>query len=62
MKVLSDRLHQLKTDFASNPEDAMALLAVGQSKVGTTIDPIEHAAYAVVCSILLNLDETLSRQ
>ena len=62
MQVLSERLKQLQADFAANPDDAKSLLSVGQSPTDATIDPAEQAAYAVVCSILLNLDETLSKQ
>ncbi|MCA9136389.1 MAG: DUF1553 domain-containing protein, partial [Planctomycetales bacterium] len=62
LDVLASRVRQLMEDFAANPDDAKALLAVGESKTVGTFDPAEHAAYTVVCSILLNLDETLSKQ
>lgn len=61
MLVLSARIDSLRQDFAANPGDALELLAVGQSPRNEALDPAEHAAYSVVCSILLNLDETLSR-
>jgi hypothetical protein len=37
------------------------LLEVGESPLATALDPAEHAAYTVVCSILLNLDEVLCK-
>jgi hypothetical protein len=37
-------------------------LAVGDSARDEQLDVVEHAACTVVCSILLNLDETLSRE
>lgn len=66
LRVLRDRVNQLRADFTAHPQDAEALLSVGDSEtVGISdrgkIDRGEHAAYTVVCSILLNLDETLSK-
>ncbi|QDV84307.1 PSD1 and planctomycete cytochrome C domain-containing protein [Planctomycetes bacterium TBK1r] len=61
LTVLKNRVEQLRLDFDSNPEDALQLLSVGQSPRDPQLDPAEHAAYTVVCSILLNLDETLSK-
>jgi hypothetical protein len=40
----------------------VALLAVGESPRDTTLDPAEHATLATLCGLLLNLDETLSRE
>ena len=62
LNILSGRIDRLIADFAKNPDDATALLSVGQSERDATLDPHEHAAYALVCSILMNLDETLSKQ
>ena len=59
--LLSRRLELLQGDFANQVDDAEALLGVGASPRDPEMDVAEHAAYAVVCSILLNLDETLSR-
>lgn len=62
LDVLTSRVEQLKQDFAANPEDAIALLSVGESASDEQVDRAEHAAFTVACSILLNLDETLSKQ
>jgi hypothetical protein len=62
LNVLSNRLTKLETDFESDPDGAAKLLSVGQSPTNKNIDPAEHAAYTVICSILMNLDETLSKQ
>lgn len=59
--VLSRRVDLLRQDFLDNPDDALKLLSVGQAARNESLNPAEHAAYSVVCSILLNLDETLSR-
>ncbi|MFN5300468.1 MAG: DUF1553 domain-containing protein [Planctomycetaceae bacterium] len=50
------------THFQRNPGAAVALLAVGESPRDTTLDPAEHATLATLCGLLLNLDETLSRE
>jgi hypothetical protein len=62
VEVLSNRLAALRQDFADHPDEALDVLAVGESPRDESLDPAEHAAWTLVCSILLNLDETLSRQ
>ena len=47
--------------FQQAPEQATEFLAVGQSPRDSTIAPAEHAAWAVVAQMILNLDETLTR-
>ena len=60
-EILTNRLETLKADFDQHPEDAIALLSVGESRRNEDLVSAEHAAYAVVCSLILNLDETLTR-
>lgn len=48
--------------YRSSPEDAVAFLSQGQHPLNPKLDSPEHAAYAAVCSLILNLDETLSKQ
>lgn len=59
--VLSARLDSLQKDFKAHPEDALQLLSVGEASRNESLNPIEHAAWTLVCSILFNLDETLTR-
>ncbi|HEX3719336.1 MAG TPA: DUF1553 domain-containing protein [Verrucomicrobiae bacterium] len=49
------------TKYESNPADAKALLGVGESKVDTTVPPAKLAAWTLVASAVLNLDETLTK-
>ena len=47
--------------FKANPERAVAYLnGGGVRKPNPEIDPPELAAYAAVCSLILNLDESIS--
>ena len=55
--VYRDALAQYQAD----PASAKALLGVGESGRDETLDSAEHAAWTVVASLLLNLDETLTR-
>jgi len=58
-------VHRIKaallTYYRSKPEDARALIAVGESKPDPALDPSDLAAWTMVCNQLLNLDETLNK-
>ena len=62
LKILSNRLKQLVKEYQANPEQGKALLEIGQAKRDEKIDAAEHAAYTMICTIILNLDEALTRQ
>ncbi|HUG70338.1 MAG TPA: PSD1 and planctomycete cytochrome C domain-containing protein [Pirellulaceae bacterium] len=47
--------------FRGHPEAAARLLAVGQSPRNQDLDVSQHAAYTSVARLLLNLDETLTK-
>jgi hypothetical protein len=47
--------------FLERPQAAEAFLSVGESPRNVSLDPGELAAYATVGSVLLNLDETITR-
>ncbi|MBB75154.1 MAG: chromosome segregation protein [Planctomycetaceae bacterium] len=59
--ILLTRLNQLKSQYAADPDEARQLLAVGDSPRDEKLDPIEHAAYTGLCSLILNLDEALTK-
>ena len=60
-RILLTRLKQLRSQYDSDPGEARQLLSVGDSPRDENIDAIEHAAYTGICSLLLNLDEALTR-
>ena len=55
---LNRRLAQYRADVAS----AEKLLSAGESPVDKTIDKAELAAYTTAASVILNLDEVITRQ
>jgi hypothetical protein len=58
---LAEALAEFRRRFGAAPEDAQALLAVGEAPAGYDGDPAELAAWTLVASALLALDETLTR-
>jgi Protein of unknown function (DUF1553)/Protein of unknown function (DUF1549)/Concanavalin A-like lectin/glucanases superfamily/Planctomycete cytochrome C len=59
--VVNDLLAAARERFKAQPDAANKLLTVGSSKVDTTIEAGEMAAWTSVASIILNLDETISK-
>ncbi|HIF40454.1 MAG TPA: DUF1553 domain-containing protein [Planctomycetes bacterium] len=48
--------------FQADKDAALALLGMGESGRDETLDPAEHATWTVLASMILNLDETLTRE
>ena len=61
-QTLVGSLDKLKKAYAAAPAEAAKLLAVGALLRDAKLDPIEHAAYTALCTLILNLDESLTRQ
>lgn len=53
-------LQSMRAEYGKRPDDAKKLLSVGYSASPTT-DPVETAAWASVCRVILNLHETITR-
>jgi hypothetical protein len=62
LRVLLASLARITGEFAREPEAAKKLLHVGDSKRNESLDVVEHAAYAVLCSAIFNLDEALNKE
>jgi hypothetical protein len=60
--VLERALRRSLDHYSSTPADAKALLQSGQAPLPPEALRVETAAYSVVASLLLNLDETLSHE
>ena len=59
--VLARALVRERAHFAANPQAAVALLASGEWQRDTSLPTVEHAAWAQVAALLLNLSETVTR-
>lgn len=60
-ELLSARLEALTQHYRQHPEDATKLLSVGESTREENLDAVEHAAYTALCSLIMNLDEALTK-
>ncbi len=48
--------------YRKDPAAAAKLLRVGESKIDPKLDPRELAAWTTLASVVLNLDETITKQ
>ncbi|HWC90103.1 MAG TPA: DUF1553 domain-containing protein, partial [Pirellulales bacterium] len=62
MAVLRAGLTRHLARYADDPGSAAKLIAVGESPRGRELDPVQLAAYTVVASVLLNLDEAITKE
>jgi hypothetical protein len=60
--VLLDSLEQFRSQYQGDGNDAVKLLSVGESKAVAAMNPRELAAWTTVASMILNLDETITRE
>ena len=60
--VLLTLLHQQLEEYRGNADAARELLAVGESKPSASSDATELAAWTMVASTVLNLDETITKE
>lgn len=62
MRVFKDMLESTRADFTKAPDKAKALLAIGESKVPEGDNEVELASWTILMSMVLNLDETMTKQ
>jgi hypothetical protein len=62
VRVLRDIARQKLTDYRRDGKAASALLNVGDSKPDARLDSGELAAWTTVASVILNLDETITKE
>jgi len=60
--ILTGRLKAVRAQFASDRPSAEILTVAGEAPRAAGVDPVEHAAWTALCSLLLNLDEVLSKE
>jgi hypothetical protein len=62
LAVLRQGLDVQRTHFRQSPDAARALGQAGEYPAASTIDPAELAAYTAMANLILNLDETITRE
>ena len=60
--VLVEAVQQALADYRQHRDQAVKLLSVGDSRSDPKLNPQELAAWTTVASIILNLDETITKQ
>ena len=61
-QILADRRRMLEAVYSESPQEASKLLSVGESPRDESIDPIQHAVYTALSTLVLNLDEVLNKE
>jgi len=61
LTTLQEILDEAQAHFAANPGAAVELLSVGQSGRDGDLNPVDLAAWTTAMSVLLNLDESISK-
>jgi hypothetical protein len=59
LDLLTNRLLQTREHFRAAPDEAAALLQIGEAERDSTLDQSHHAALTTVLNTLMNLDEFL---
>jgi hypothetical protein len=58
VKLYQDQL----IEYQANKDAAVKFLSVGETKRNEALDPAEHAAWTLVANVILNLDETVTKE
>jgi Protein of unknown function (DUF1553)/Concanavalin A-like lectin/glucanases superfamily len=59
--VLEKSLREMQKHYAASPKDARALVSIGEKRRDSSIPEPELAAWTMIASEMLNLDETLNK-
>ncbi len=61
VQILTELEQKQRARFLAHPEAARQLLSVGEGKTASPLDAAELAAWTSVASLILNLDETVTK-
>ena len=61
-RLLADNLQAQLKYFREHPQEAAQLLSVGERRNDPNLNAEELAAYSVTASLILNLDEVITKQ
>lgn len=62
LQILLRNLKRSQAFYSTHKEEATKLLQVGEKKPEPALDPVEVASFASVMSLILNLDEVISKE
>ena len=62
LAILVDGFYHQLGRFTLDRKGALALIGQGESARNVRLDPIELAAYTTMTQLILNLDETLTKE
>ena len=60
--LLAKRLAKLQAHYARNLESVKELLSIGEAKPNPTLDGVQVAAFTGITSLILNLDEVITKE
>ena len=61
-EILKTKRQEFLVDFKEKTGTAGQVVSIGEFRPADNLDPLEHAAFTTLCSMILNLDETISKQ
>jgi Protein of unknown function (DUF1553) len=61
-RILLDSLHRFRDRYYADSGAALSFLSYGESPRDESLDPSELASYTGVASLILNLDETITKE
>ena len=61
-RILAAGFARSRAKYAADPAAAAKLVAVGASRADASLDPVTLAAYTTTASVVLNLDEMVTKQ
>ncbi len=62
LNVILEVLEHAQKRYLNDPKAAKKLISIGESQGTVKLDAAEHATWTVVANMILNLDETLTRE
>ena len=62
LDVLRKLYDEQLAHYRADNDAAVKLLSVGESKRDESLDPSEHAAWTMMANLILNLDETITKE
>jgi hypothetical protein len=62
LKTLKAALNHHRAHYRTNARAALKLVSAGEAPRDRRLDTAEHAAYTAMCSLILNLDEAITKE